>query len=302
MIKYNLKKITGERIDIFIPENASEIKLSQVIDFEFRLSNLAEKKDIESHEYIKGIAELLSDFLSVDFLELDTYNSNESLINSMVHLQEQIWNVIANAKPELKTEVENKFVYNGVDYYFPTIWKNETLHKVGYNSISLKQAIELLQVRHNFEKKVKALADNSTLPNFVYSKTLSEIAILLIKKDEEIPISEDDFEKWLSIRISEFENIDYQTSLNINHWIESYMTSLRDDIENFYFFDSDEKTTTEDAKNEMISKHKNKNIFEKIGYKSIIPRAATYYNSIETAMKSKFSDVVKLMSIENSKQ
>ena len=176
MIKYNLKKITGERIDIFIPENASEIKLSQVIDFEFRLSNLAEKKDIESHEYIKGIAELLSDFLSVDFLELDTYNSNESLINSMVHLQEQIWNVIANAKPELKTEVENKFVYNGVDYYFPTIWKNETLHKVGYNSISLKQAIELLQVRHNFEKKVKALADNSTLPNFVYSKTLSEIA------------------------------------------------------------------------------------------------------------------------------
>jgi len=73
-------------------------------------------------------------------------------------------------------------------------------------------------------------------------------------------------------------------------------------LENFYFFDSDEKTTTEDAKNEMISKHKNKNIFEKIGYKSIIPRAATYYNSIETAMKSKFSDVVKLMSIENSKQ
>ena len=302
MIKYNLKKITGERIDIFIPENASEIKLSQVIDFEFRLSNLAEKKDIESHEYIQGIAELLSDFLSVDFLELDTYNSNESLINSMVHLQEQIWNVIANAKPELKTEGDSKFTYNGIDYYFPTIWKNETLHKVGYNSISLKQAIELLQVRHNFEKKVKALADNSSLPNFVYSKTLSEIAILLIKKDEEIPISEDDFEKWLSIRISEFENIDYQTSLNINHWIESYMTSLRDDIENFYFFDSDEKTTTEDAKNEMISKHKNKNIFEKIGYKSIIPRAATYYNSIETAMKSKFSDVVKLMSIENSKQ
>lgn len=301
MIKYNLKKITGERIDIFIPENASEIKLSQVIDFEFRLSNLAEK-DIESHEYIKGIAELLSDFLSVDFLELDTYNSNESLINSMVRLQEQIWNVIANAKPELKTEGESKFTYNGIDYYFPTIWKNETLHKVGYNSISLKQAIELLQVRHNFEKKVKALADNNSLPNFVYSKTLSEIAILLIKKDEEIPISEDDFEKWLSIRISEFENIDYQTSLNINHWIESYMTSLRDDIENFYFFDSDEKTTTEDAKNEMISKHKNKNIFEKIGYKSIIPRAATYYNSIETAMKSKFSDVVKLMSIENSKQ
>ncbi len=302
MIKYSLKKLTGEKIEIFLPVNASEIKLSQVIDFEFKISELAENKNIESLEYVKGLADLLSGFLNVDFLELDIYNENESLINSMIHLQNQIWDVIVNAKPELKIENENSFSYNGINYLFPTIWKNETLQKIGYNSINLKQGIEILQVRHNFEKSVKDLANKNTLPNFLFSKALSEIAILLLKEGEEIPVSEDIFEKWLSNRISEFIDIDYQTALNINHWIESYMTSLRDDIENFYFFDSDEKTNSEDAKHEMISRHKNKAIFDKIGYKSIIQRVAEHFSSIQEALSSKFSDAVKLISITNSKQ
>ena len=161
MIKYSLKKLTGDKIEIFLPENASEIKLSQVIDFEFKISELAENKNIESFEYVKGLADLLSGFLNVDFLELDIYNENESLINSMIHLQNQIWNVIVNAKPELKIENENSFAYNGINYLFPTIWKNETLQKIGYNSINLKQGIEILQVRHNFEKKIKDLANKN---------------------------------------------------------------------------------------------------------------------------------------------
>jgi hypothetical protein len=296
MIQYSLKKIDGSEIKIRLPENASEIKLSQVIDFEKKLSEFKDKK--EEHEYLIVLEQTLSEYFDTSFLELEI--NGTSAISAMVTLQNQIWKVIYEAKPELS---EGKtIVFKGEEYEMPTIWKNTVLNKIGYNSISLKQAIEVLQVQYNYTKTVKAHADQD-LSSFLFSKALSEIAFLLLKKGEEIPTNEDECERWANQRITELIDIDYQTAININYWFESYMNNLQNDRENFYFFDSDDKTNAEEQKAEMIAASKSKGVFEKIGYKSIIPRVAKFYNNnIVEAMKSKFTDAVKLISIENSKQ
>ena len=336
MIVASLNKSTGESLSINIPEHGSEIGLAQALDFEFECIELFEflkenSDTIEAKkgEYILHLIRCLKVFFGdlVDFFELDgSYvdNVNDKALeqhfqvlkgefdrsqafDSLSGIFNLIYHAIKNTKPTIR-EGQVEFIYKEQSFCFPEIWRDSIFNKVNFKSPSVKQAIEILQVQSNYSQVVKEMNRSDVkLTGWMFTKYLSEMAILLLKPGEVLPTDETAFKMHMTERMSFFEDIDLQTALDVEHWFEQYYASLKEDKENWYYFNNKEPEGPEELEAQEKAKRKNKDASLRIGWKSMIRRLLEIgafrnqsSNDLESVYNAQFTDAVKIISIDNS--
>lgn len=336
MIIAKLNKSTGESFDLSIPENASEVGLINALDFEFAcfdvfefLKNHSEEMEQRKFEYLHFVIVALNSFYTgiIDFYEIDHKNLNLSsdewnkhfstLSNKIDYEQAEhsiisIFNLTYTAvkgvktKPALRTT--DKFEFKGEKFVFPTIWIDVLFQRENFNSPNVKQFIELLQNQANYIASVKDLnsRDLKTVEN-LYSKYLTDLAYLLLKEGESIPVNEVDCKKFITQRMDFFQDIDLQSAIDIEHWFNQYYISLEKDKENYYYFKSD-PTTKEEQLAYIEAQNKNSDMMKRIGWKSIINRLleigsfnVSGKSAIEAVLTAPATDAVKTISIDNAK-
>lgn len=334
MIVAKLNKTTGEVFELLIPENASEVGLSVSLDFEYAcfdvfefLKNNAEVMDEKKFEYLHYIIVALNSFYVgiIDFYELDSkhaeINTNEwnnhfsTLSNridyeqaehSIISIFNLTYKAIKDAKPNLRTT--DYFEYKGEKFVFPTIWKDVLYGNENFNSPSVKQFIELLQNQANYISSIKDLNKRDiNAVNHLFTKYLTDLAYLLLKEGEIVPVNEVECKKFISSRMDFFMDIDLQAAIDIEHWFGQYYESLKKDKENFYYFNSD-PTTVEEQRAYLEAQNKNSDMMKRIGFKSILnrllelnPFTVSGKSAIEAVLTAPATDAVKIISIDNAK-
>ncbi len=325
MIIAKLNKSTGESFDLSIPENASEVGLINALDFEFAcfdvfefLKNHSEEMEERKFEYLHYIIVALNSFYSgiIDFYEIDNKHFS-TLSNKIDYVQAEhsiisIFNLTYTAvkgvktKPALRTT--DKFEFKGEKFVFPVIWLDVLFKRENFNSPNVKQFVELLQNQANYIAAVKDLSqkDIKTVEH-LYTKYLTDLAYLLLKEGEMIPIDEVSCKKFITQRMDFFQDIDLQSVIDIEHWFGQYYESLRKDKENFYYFNSD-PTTKEEQLAYIEAQNKNSDMMKRIGWKSIINRLleigsfnVSGKSAIEAVLTAPATDAVKTISIDNAK-
>jgi len=335
LIKAKLIKSTGEELVLDIPETGSEISLSQALDFDFECLTLFDflkehSEDFEKRkvDYILHLINCLKVFYGdiVDFFDLDgSYVENidtdvmhkhfetikgevneAQAYDSLMGIFNLIFRAVKLCKPELREK--ETFIYKDETFVFPTVWKDALYRRINYQPITVKQAIETLQIQSNYAEVVRELKPNDqSIGNFLFTKYLSELAILLLKKGEVLPTDEAEFKRHMADRMNFFQDIDLQTAMDIEHWFEQYYNSLKEDKENWYYFNSKEPDSPDELKNQVKAKNKNKDVALRIGWKSMIRRLIEIgafrgrsTNDLDSVNNAPFTDAVKMISIDNS--
>lgn len=337
MIKAILQKSTGESLTLDIPVHGSEVCLGQALDFKVECLHLidwlkdnADQLEEKRWQYVILIVKCLKAFYGdiAEFMDLDSkYLENISSKDILEHLSlitekdkniteaydslVQIFNLVYRAVNDCKPVLRDTktIEYKGKRYQMPTIWHDTLWKRTNFESISVKQAIEVLQVQADYAEVIKDLAgDQASATNYLFTKYLSELAILLVPEGKEIPLEETAFKKYMTEQMAEFQDIDLQTAIDIEHWFHQYYESLKADKENHYFFNSKEPTSAEELKAQKMAQAKNEDVIRRIGWKSIINRLVEIgaFNgraktSIESVMTAPFTDAVKVVSIDNAK-
>lgn len=352
MIKAHIKKSDNTKLEIDIPQFANEITYSKAIDFQFAnyalldfLKENGGRIDEKKIEYIKKIIECLNVFYEgiADFYELDaSYFDNINLddmsdhfatlnkkykldetLDSVISIFNLIYKTIEESQP--KINFNDHIEYKGVKYFIPTVWENAITETLEYNSITVRQAIaileaqaharaELLRITKEKEKhfETSGQTEDQKSAETIFVKAIFEIAVLLVEENEVYPSSDVQFNKHISEKMQTFIDIDLQTVLDIQNWIENYEQYLRNKKENYYYYHMDEVEpnieNVNDFKNYTQAKQKNKDIEKNIGFKSILSRilelkifSGLRKTEIESALEAPYSDAVTHISINNAK-
>lgn len=320
VIKATLSKSTGEQVIINIPETGREISLSKSLDFEFETVALMEfiKNNPETYKqdevtYLTLICKCLNAVYGdlVDFFELDSDHINtDQAHEAIVGIYNLTHKALSEVKPTLRNQEQKEFIYNGETFVFPVSWKDKIRSQEQFKSPSVRQAIEVLQIQTNYQNAVKDLeSNNPEIAAWVYEKYLTEIAILLLKPEEKIPIGETEFKEFINSRTDFFKDIDLQSAVDIEHWFNQYYESLRVDKENHYYFNgnNDNPENAEELKSMQKAKLKNEEVFRRIGFKGLIRKlldigafSGSGKTDLEAVNEAPFTDAVKLISIDNS--
>lgn len=351
MIKARIKKSDNSSMEIDIPENASEVKYSQALDFQFAYYSLLDflKENVNHLEekklqYIKKIIDCLNAFYDgiADFYEINSsyineididklsqnfaalnkkYNEHE-MLDTVTSIFNLILKVIENYEP--RENYTDHIIYNDQKYIIPTVWKNAISESLEYNSITVRQAISVLEAqaicrdelmyleKQKEENKIDSESEDKQKADSLFTKAIFEISVLLMKEGETYPVSDTEFNKHIAEKMQLFENIDLQTVVDIQNWIEGYDNYLRNKKENYYYYNMEELEDTPDNihefSNMVKAKAKNKEIQKNIGHKSILSRilelrifSGHKKTEIESALEAPYSDAVTHISINNAK-
>lgn len=334
-----LERSDGIQIEITLPDNASELTLSQKLDFDFaQMGVISFLKKYENElfekrgEYLILIAKGLSEVLQLDLSELMNLNglnllqiSYEDIINHVNGFGEKglkglnknqletnllaLWNyfnqVINSADAKGKTSI----TYKDQTFELPKLIQTATGREI-HKSLTVKQAIEIIQVNNRYHANLKSnpdLKETETDKSWLFTKYLTEIPLLL--KPNEIPLeSQDQFDVWLKGQIVFFSDIDWQTVLILDNWFNDYIEELKKDPENKYFFESAyEARTQEERDAENKARAKGEKIYRNIGMRGIIPALFEMgifdkpnKSKMESTMNAPFTDAVKYISSSNA--
>lgn len=291
MIVAHIKKSDNSKLEIEIPEYASEVTYSKALDFLFAhyslLDFLKEKNgDVEQNkiEYIKKLISCLNVFYDkiADFYEVDAsyfnnidlenisnhfatlnkkYKADEA-IDSLTSIYNLIYKVISDA--EGKINYSDHLIYKGIKYMIPTVWENAITEILEYNSITVRQAIAVqeaqakcaevqLKIAKDKDKEAKEnnLSEDQQNAEAIFVKSIFEISVLLMAEGEIYPSSDQKFDKHIAEKMQTFIDIDYQSVLDIQKWWEGYDTYLKNKKENHYFFNMDHIEPTIDNRQDF---------------------------------------------------
>lgn len=287
---------------------------------------LSEFLEIDS-TYISSINEkdLLEHFNSLSNTKTNKQFNIEELESSLLKIYNLIFDTIHSIQPELKLYGEEEFIYEYKNQFgetikttlsIPTIWVDAITSETNYNSISVKQLIEMLKIRDNYSKIIDDEKDKGKTPDitgtWLFSKLIGEISLLCLKKEngevEKIPIDTDQFNKWFSERMKMFENIDYQTAVNIEYWFNSFWDWLKNKPVNNYFFNTKDPVDKYEAEAIQKMKAANEIVFHYVGWKVMLSRLIDInawqqngVSTIESVNNAPATEAIELLSIENSK-
>lgn len=292
----------------------------------FTGTKLDEFLEIES-TYISSIGDndLIEHFKELSETKINKNFDLDQLEDSILKIYNLIFQTIQSIHPELKLYGEEEFEYEYKNQFgetikhtlsIPTIWKDAVTSETNYNSISVKQLIEVLKIRDNYSKIIDDEKDKGKTPDatgaWVFSRIIGEISLLCLIKEngsvEKIPIDTDKFDKWFTERMKMFENIDYQTAINIEYWFNSFWDWLKNKPVNNYFFNSKDPVDKYEAEAIQKMKAANEIVFHYVGWKIMLNRLidinawqSNGVSVIESVNYAPATEAIELLSIENSK-
>lgn len=337
MIEARLKRSDKTYIVLNVPESNSELTLKQKLDFDFAqfhaIQHLKKCEDriFESRgEYLLILAKGLSEIFEIDLgqiLSIDGINILEMSQSEFVeHLETiggkltkvnkdqlsesllSLWNYISDIinQPIDKKQIE--IDYKGQKYFLPKYVEDKVNDNYLHGSLTVKQAIEILQVNNFYNNWLKEnikerYSDKDK--TILLLKYVSEIVLLL---NPDIPNTETEFKVWLDQKIEHFIDIDCKSFMICINWFNDHLAELKKDPENKYFFDSvEEAQTLEEREAAAKAAAKSDRIFKNIGLKGVInklliinPFQKNGESKIESINKGPFTDAVKLISTDNA--
>lgn len=237
--------------------------------------------------------------------------------------------------PDTKIQVTERFQINPV-------WQNKYMNRLEFKPLSVKQLVEILEIEEAYKKTIasnlrpkpkpqdkklsksdraKMVADGTyhqapveelqnpdPLGQFIYSKIISEIAVICTKENEVLPHDKHKFKQWLDHRCRIFTDIDLQTAIDVEYWINSFWDYLQKEKENYHFFNARTPIDEHEQKARIKLQAINQEIFDRIGYRSLISRlmeidpwSSNGKSKLESVSNAPADEGVTLISIENSK-
>lgn len=340
MIIVRLQRTDSQYLELNLPSSPNELTLNQKIEFDFaQMDVISWLKDHEISLYkeragyllciARGISRTFNvdlsfimnlkggslleinedDFFShLEYLQKSFKGVNKrQLENSLLDIWAYMANIINQAEHNPMPEV---IEYKGNQYRMPIVERHPTTGELIHKSISYKQATEAIQVNNLYDNWLSDNKDSwktETHSGLMFAKYLSEVVLLL--HTDEIPIDEDGFKIWLAQKIDHFQDIDWQTCFWIETWFNGYMKELKENKENTYFFESTfEPRTPEEVKAEAAAKARGKQIFKKVGIKSVTaqllelnPFQKDGRSKLESIMRASFTQAVNIISTHNAR-
>lgn len=224
------------------------------------------------------------------------------------------------------------------------IFRDKFLNQIRFKSINIKQLVEILETERNYmqmlqaadveeekaadstktkaeralelfidleavkekeEKKKKANPD--PFGNFIYSKIISHIAMLCIREGDKAPLDKFEFINWFERRKRILKDIDYQTAIDVEYWVSSFWDNLKSNPKMWYFYNSREPIDEYEQKARIKMMKINEEIFNRIGYNSIISRLIDLdpwsqpgMSKIESVYNGSAEEGIELLSVANS--
>jgi len=209
--------ITGkEGIEIDMPENPTEVTLSQYTDYQQAFEDLIkwrEENDGEnfnSPKYRIGEAKkmlaCLSAFSGMPYKELA-----DAPFEAIQKLFSGIYYAINQYKKSDATS-DYWFNYKGDRYALPTIYRDAITSQERFAAVSTAKAVEVLTKWDVYQNALKAGTVDSS---FTFSIILLIIATFAEKAGDVFPDNDSDIEKYLSDRVVFFKDIDMQVGLDV---------------------------------------------------------------------------------------
>lgn len=338
MLIVSLERSDNTYINLSLPETASELTLSQKLDFDFaqmRAIEFLKKNEDKIYncraEYILILAKGLSEVLEIDLadilnlkgvnlIELTEYDLMEHLTYLSGKLKSvnkkqlersllSIWNhfqiVIESAVDEFPKVVG----YKGVDYRFPDVKIHPIKGTKVHESLTVHQAIQIIQYNNNYSSWFKANTTEhggSDDKDFLFAKYVSEVVMIL---EPDPPFEEDKFQLWMPDKVLHWQEIDFQTVHSICVWFAGFMDELKEDVENTYFFESTNTANSiEERQAQERAEALGRKIYQRVGIKTIIPALfeinafqVSGISQLESTMKASFRQAVKLISTNNAR-
>lgn len=347
MYKVKLKHTKKLFLELDVPENASELTLDSKLEYDFTNFRIAEwlnKKRKNAGEYcmilLKGCSLVFNkdfndlqlidgtDILNMDYVYFHEHleqlasglfkkkrKNREELINSLENSITELWLYIGNLIKETQPNIQTRtFTYKGVEYGMPSYIMDENGNILSHASISYQQATKCMAINNNYAYQISyALTQDPEIEksdknkNFIFKRLVEEVAMLTWDQNE-IPVDTTEFDIQFIKRRKHFEQIDYQSVVNLDYWFQTYMTELETDKRNKYFFES---TYAPENMDEALAfekaKKKGANILYNVGEEALTPRLLETgafdqpgKSPREALYRSPMTDVVRFTSADNS--
>lgn len=241
-----------------IPLSCDEISLNNWADY-----RIAEDKFIESNELFDLIDSMKTLYSDQDLGDLEVGKAGDELIlgrkPTFMGLYKHTTQLINGFKPDILT-CPFSYEYLGEEYFISAA---DTALVAGLHPITVNEAVTLLELTRRAGEGYEAL----------YSLSIMHLAVLLRKKDEQLPLSIADRERFINNRMQLFKDAPMSLALNVQAYFNALILSI---IEKFPA--SDGKQTKESIA-----------MWEKIGWNGLV----TGLNMpVKAAMQESFEDAL----------
>lgn len=237
MLKAKLNAVGGGSIELSLPTNLKEWKLTDKIAFDnsqrLIADYIAEEKE-DSAKFILLLIDAVCEGLGIETKELDKLNVAElldidilskldnSFQDSIVSIYNYLRNLSEGYKFAFKTTDNFEFTYKGRKFTIPHLVAKSVL---GYqfSEFTVSQAVEIMTVK-DYLRKVNA--DDDEFKNKEFTSLLKIVALTVREKGKGVPSSVSELDKRVSEKMILFQDINTQLAYDIIFFLISFMNIL----------------------------------------------------------------------------
>jgi len=234
MIRGRLKSDTGAIIaDFNLPENLSELKLSQYVDFVTATKRLiGERPEDEIENPVVVMADAVHAVSGVDLNTIlksqvgNMYLESEEIDETLRGCYGWIAKVLTAYKPKARTKDDFAFEHKGQKFLIPYIAQSPLYHRAILPNISTGQAISAYELLR-LSERVKSQKGDPT-GSRMFTDYLEMMAILALKEGESLPVDRNERLLHIEKRVSLFQDIPANVALDVDFFLNSTLLALKE--------------------------------------------------------------------------
>ena len=335
MKKISLQVSGGKKVvTIDFPEQASEIKLAQYIDFDIAnrvMLKWMEETELDvatdewQREHVRHLLHILSEFtrtkladttLPVGDLEAHLMHISGQKDGSidfdnwqvtLTQLYAAIFTALASFTPQTFTKEQDcVFEYKGKKFKIPTAYMDAITGKRVFPSTPAGLVVEALEIKRLWQQNIEADKDGS----LTYTSYLKLVALLVKEEGQELPLaSRQRLSEFIEKRIRFFADIPMNVAMNIHKWLLDYYGYLESSPALYWFFNPPKPAVSSVEESRALDKAKleNEARWKRSGYQFILHRTmkSGYFNGLgktpyESARLAPFEETLEQISLENA--
>jgi hypothetical protein len=234
MIQGRLRNDTGAIIAEFnLPEQVSELKLSQYVDFVTATKRLVgEKPDDEIENPVVVMADAVHAVSGVDLNTImqsqvgNLYLESEEMEETLRSCYGWIAKVLTAYKPKARTKDDFAFKHNGQIFNIPYIAKSPLYQRAILPNISTGQAISAYELLRLSERVKSQKGDPKG--NRMFTDYLEMLAILALKEGETLPVDRNERLYHIEKMVAFFQDIPADVALDVDFFLNSTLLALKE--------------------------------------------------------------------------
>lgn len=229
MIGAKLTNNKGETlVEFLLPEDISEVKLSQYVDFMTAARKLLDEKEVPQNP-VAIMADAVSSIGKVDIGKVlesrigKLWEKTEGLDGTLNGMFSWITKVMTGYKPKLRTEKDFEFSHKGQTFQIPIIAQSPLYQKALLPDVTTGQAISAFELMRLSKRHVEKNGDPNG--NRMYTDYLELVAIMALAPGESLPTDERQRTIFIEKRIAFFQDIGAETAIDIDFFLNSTLAA-----------------------------------------------------------------------------